>query len=1040
MQKVRHPEIEVAGLPVAPHAKSGYVQNPAPTNCGTLMPGSGNPYPLQNTNIASRSIIPVSTVPAQFLTTPPMTGQPVAAVYYVNQPAMPLPQQHHLLNTLPLAIVPDTYDGTLYQLSEHIGATPVASAQQDAACLIPQLTNSLHPINIITTKRVYQAPEAAEFVQQLLPCAGLTTASAWNEAARNEGAGDEGAGDEGDSPVLSFSVQQVLQLKHPGTVRKTPHALKLLYLECFNFHQKLPCDEVFDEKGNRIKPTKSALKKQLKMMQKKLRENKIPAKITPLHTLKTMPSADVLLGRPTTYENMIIRSIQLMNAASSLEPDKFTEREKVKNSLAAHLASYNSSTQETRQSKGIINTKEAKKFLEIMEADDEWVLDLASLYYFPYFRQNILTLTAPFIRPTETIYCRPRLPNQLLMPNDSSGIKEQNDNQLLTITQTIHSLAKTLSIKLHRRVDDITPANIPETFSRQCIQWHIQFASDLIYKMIKLGDEGTQETLNGLAESLLSMLDSINTLSNYSSEFPDEFILMTESLCFLLQSSPLQRLLSQQEAEVPEDIKIIWLHTLEQLEKTILMILVKSFQYPELLNTSMCLLKTLADHEIYRKGQTGNNKTFFIRLARVTSEIARNLLTTLKSYFPDNLSTNDQFLEQLNSCCSIFNKLHQKIIQESNLVSTESQNLGDCIKTLHEACKIRRIEIEKAHQDYLNECEIEKKNNNVILRANMNKRENSKQKQDARNKRNYQLQQEITNAKYESLEKKEQLEADHAKLISGMGERLQLFGKKIGYGENYADELKTIDCEFPEIQHSLVLAVWVYGDIAYSVCNCADKFNRATLFVERFDRMKTFCSAALKEATAQAGKHDSKWLYDRNPDQPISISSIDFLTRLSDPEKIQALIKRAFTSISLYEVALDRARDATHQMTQDRVFDLVHEENDLQMYHLQQRVAFIIEEMNDVKQYLKDLQPVPDMSDLLATRTQLFKMLKRKVNTGSSYNQAREAKHTIYEILLEKSESEWKVDDTVCDRCKSAKQQLEYVIKGFKEIKNTLGS
>lgn len=277
-----------------------------------------------------------------------------------------------------------------------------------------------------------------------------------------------------------------------------------------------------------------------------------------------------------------------------------------------------------------------------------------------------------------------------------------------------------------------------------------------------------------------------------------------------------------------------------------------------------------------------------------------------------------------------------------------------------------------------------------------------------------------------------------------MGKRLQLFGKKLECGENYANELKTIDCEFPEIQQSPVLAVWVYGDLAYSLCNtCTDQFNRATLFVEKFEKMKTFCTDALKDAAAQPRLYDAKWLYDRNPNQPVSISGIHFLTRLSDPAKVQALIKRAFTSTSLYEVALDRARDAAHQLTQDRMVRLVNGENELQMDHLQQRVAFIIEEMNDVKQYLKDLQPVPDMSKLLTTRKQLFQMLNTKTITGASGgtagNQGKEAKDTIYKVLLKKSESEWKVDNSVRDMRSSAEQQLEHVIKGFTELKTQLG-
>ncbi|WP_257295115.1 hypothetical protein [Endozoicomonas sp. YOMI1] len=769
---------------------------------------------------------------------------------------------------------------------------------------------------------------------------------------------------------------------------------------------------------------------------------------------KKLPPADILLARPTTYVNIHPISSQLVHTAASLDPVKFNEREKVRNSLAAHLAYNKSSDIEINKLKEMAKTKEAKGYVERLGTDDLWNLDFTSKFYYPYFDQKVFTLKAPFIRSAETIYCHPRFSNQPLIEHqaklfepcaEEQIIKETYDNQLIDTTNTITSLAKTLSIKLNQRVDDNTPANVPDTFSRQCIQWHIQFTSDLIYKMIKLGEENTQDMGESLAQSMDGLLVSINTLSDYSPEFPDEFILITESLCLLLQSPPLLRLLSQQEAQVPCDVKELWLNSLEQLENTILMIVIKSLRHPGLLNTTMCLFKTLSDHNIFRTGQAGSNKMFIIRLARLALEITNNLLTTLTSHFPDDLSTHDQFVQQLNSCCSILNKLHREIIQKSNLVDTESQNLGACIKTLHEACKIRFTEIEKIRQDYLRECESEKNSNHDIIRANIKKKEHSKQKQEARKKRNHQLQEEIARVKSEPLEKEEP-ESDHAKLVNSLIKRLQLFSKKLEYGESYVNELKTVDCAFPEIQQSPVLAVWVYGDLAYNLCNkCTDKFNRATLFVEKFEKMRAFCDAALKEAAARPKHHDYLWLYDRNPNQPVSISSINFLTRLSDPEQVQALIKRAFASASLYETALNRARDAAHQLTQDMMAGLVNGENDQQMYHLQQRLAFIIEEMNDVKQYLKDLQPLPDMSNLLATRKQLFIMLKTKDITGrpgggKADNQGKEAKDSIYEALLEKSVSDWKVDNSVCDMCNSAEQQLEQVIKGFTELKIQLGS
>ncbi|WBA83327.1 hypothetical protein [Endozoicomonas sp. GU-1] len=905
------------------------------------------------------------------------------------------------------------------------------ASSNEKACPSQQLpTKDEVPVGAIPLPQV-TGPESNEAVAELTPAT---------------------APDYPKSPGTYFSVQQVLQLGHPGAPRKTPWALRLLYLECFDFHQKMRNDNCFDKQGNRIKLSRSELKKQHKTLQNQLRENNSTVKLPPLHKIKKLPSTDILLTRPTSYIDIHPLSSQLNRTAASLDPDKFVKREKVRNSLAAHLAFYKCSGKEMNQLKEMAKTKEARGYVEKLETDDLWNLDFTTMYYYPYFDQKVFTLKAPFIRSAETIYCHPRLCSQPLLQHgkklfdiseQQQALNESHDKQSADIINTIMSLTKTLSIKLNQQVDNNTPAKAPETFSRQCIQWHIQFTSDLVYKMIKLGEENTLDIGEAIAYSMDALLVSINKLSDYSSKFTDEFIMLTESLCLLLQSHPLQHLLVQQDAQVPGDVARIWPKYIEQLESTTLMILVKSLQHPGLLNTTMCLLKTLSDHEIFRTGQAGNNKISMIRLARVATEITNSLLTTLTNNFPDDLSTHNQFIQQLNSCCSTLNQVHKKVIQKSNLVHTESQNLEASIKALHEACKIRFTEIDKVRQDYLNEFESEKNSNHDILRENIKKRERAKQKQEIRNKRKQQLQQEITRVKSEPQEK-EQPESDHAKLVNSMSKRLQLFNKNLEYGENYVNELTTVDSVFPEIQQSPVLAVWVYGDLAYNLCNkCTDKFNRATLFVEKFDKMRAFCDDALKEAAQHPWQYDAQWLYDRNPNQPISISSINFLTRLSDPEQIQVLIKRAFTSASLYQSALDRGRDAAHQLTQDMMVGLTNEENDLQMYHLQQRVAFIIEEMNDVKQYLQDLQPVPDISNLLATRKQLFKTLKTKevtsVPDGGKADQDKEAKNTVYKALLKKSKREWKIDSSVCDMRNSAEQQLEQVIKGFTELKTQLG-
>ncbi len=1077
IQKVHHPEREPQKLPVAPHAKRGCGHNPVPLNGSPLIASCTNPHPFLNTDISSRGIVPVSTVPGQFLATAQMTGLAVATVCSGNQPAppndfdpynpcVPMPVDHLPCwpPCCPVEFI--SHEETLHPGFGHKAVKPATTiAKSDTEKVIakkinldPEATEFI-PKDVQCPENTAHHTEEKQQAVQYLPVQYPKANGAYGGLSPSPAlafiADIADMADMTDSPGTSISVQQVLQLRHPGAARKTPHALKLLYFDCFDFHQKIRTCDSFDEKGSRIKLSRSELKKQHRILQNRLKESNSMVKLPPLNKLRKLPSADILLSKPTTQASIHPRSVQLSQAAASLDPVKFTEREKIRKSLAAHLASYKASAEEISTMKERAKTKEARECVERFATDDLWNLDFSIMHYYPYFDQKIFTLEAPFIRPVETIYCRSRLFNQQSIihkgnyfefsEEEEKAIDEANDSQLIETVKTISALAKILTIKLNQRVNGNTPVNLPETFSRQCILWHVQFSCDLVYKMIKLGEEDTPDITEILAISLDSLLDSIKALSDCSSEFPDEYITVTESLCLLLQCGPLQRLLSLQEAQVTGNIKKLWHHSLVRLKNTILTILVKSLQHPELLNTTMSLFKTLSDHGMFLTALADSKPIFTIRFARVTSEITNNLLKTLTNNYPNDISTHDQFVRQLYDCCSILNNIHQKLILKPNLVHAESQNLGDCIKTLHKACKHRLTEIEKARQDYVNEIESEKKNNHDILRANKEKREHSKQKQATREKRKNQLQGEITRVKHEPQEIEEP-ESDHAKLIKDMSKRLQLFGKKLEYGKNYPDELKTINCEFPEIRRSQVLAVWVFGDIAYTLCNqCTDKFNRAALFVRRFDKMKTFCADALEEAAQRAGQYDAKWLYDRDPNQPVSISSIDFLTRLSDPEQVQALIKRAFASASLYESALNRARDAAHQLTQDMMVDPVNGESDLHMYHLQQRVAFIIEEMNEIKQYLEDLQPVPDMSDLLATRKQLFQMLKTKdVADGQTSdiagNQEKKTKNAVYRALLEKSESNWKVDDSVCDMRNSAEQQLEQVIKGFTELKTQLGS
>lgn len=310
-QRVHYPGLKVSGLPVTPHAKRGNEQNPVPLNCAALIPCRANPYPFQTTDISARGILPVSPVPVQFLATTQMTGQPVAAVYCGNQPVIPLPQQQPIsMNTLPWPIEPDTYNAACQPFSGQ-NFMSVPSDQMPGwppACPVESLTHdrALHQgfenktaqpeatmvkaarERAITTKANLD-PETNEFVPKTLQCSEEQASRSDDRqpanafASSNEKAcpsqqlptkdevpvgaiplpqvtGPESneavaeltpatAPDYPKSPGTYFSVQQVLQLGHPGAPRKTPWALRLLYLECFDFHQKMRNDNCFDKQG-----------------------------------------------------------------------------------------------------------------------------------------------------------------------------------------------------------------------------------------------------------------------------------------------------------------------------------------------------------------------------------------------------------------------------------------------------------------------------------------------------------------------------------------------------------------------------------------------------------------------------------------------------------------------------------------------------------------------------------------------------------------------------------------------------------------------
>ncbi len=863
----------------------------------------------------------------------------------------------------------------------------------------------------------------------------------------------------GCTPVdkLPFSAQQVLQLKQNRTdTKETPHALKLLYLDSFDFYQKIRVSDGFDERGNKIKVSPREQKKQLKEWQQQLRQNNSRVRLPSLNKIKKLPSSKILLAPPTTNANIHPRSRQLSRAASSLDPKKFIEREDVINSLSAHLASHKYSDEEISEMKKIAKTKEAREFTERLEKDDLWNLEFITMYYYPFFEPKTYKLHAPFIKPVETIYCRPNLSNQPIVQHGSEyfalsegvqALQDTGDSQLSETPRTITALASCLSIKLEHLVDGNTPANPPEAFSRQCIQWHIQLTCDLVYKMIKMGDGDTQEIREKLAQSLDGLLDSIEIISHRSSEFSDEFIMATNSLCLLLQSGPLQSLLSLQEAEVPDDIKKLLYNTVEKLENTILMILVKSLQCPEFLSITMCLLKTISDNKMFLTALADSNKKRVVRLARVTTETANELLKTLTTHRVNETVDYSRFVDKLNSSCRpVLHDVHTKVIQKINPDHTESRKLEDCIDKLSTECKSRLTKIEEEYQNYLKRLEeSERKCNQKILQAYGEKKEQLALEQEARAERNKQLQDVMARENPALLETPE-LAAEYLKLVNPTGELLQQLTDELKHEEGYVNKLNRIDSTFPAIEKWPVLQVWVYGDIAYSLCSTyIDEFNRAARFVENFEKMKSFCAKAREEAFAKPKQYDSKWLYDKDPNQPVSLNSIHFLTILSNPEQVQTLIKRASYSASLYEIALARARNASHQLTQEMIISPGKAEHVEQMNHLHQRIAFIIEEMKQVKQHLKDLLPVPDMSDLLTIRKELFKMLRTKApgftagqTDRSAGNHANTKKDTTYESLLEKSANEWKLDRSICDEQYSAAQKLEQVIEGFTALKTQL--
>ncbi|USE37289.1 hypothetical protein [Endozoicomonas sp. SCSIO W0465] len=836
----------------------------------------------------------------------------------------------------------------------------------------------------------------------------------------------------------SIQVSELLSLKQTTDtgIRKHPAVLELLYLNNFKL-----------DKPKRSHLSKAQLRTKLKECREKLDQFGLNVKTPNEKDLKRLLNPNYILTRPTSTADIHSCSQRLLYYAAIKNPELFQQRARLITSLAAEFSRQKTSQEEYEILKSGVFTSAGKNLTEALATHDQWYVETILMLFFPNLKPSMHKVSAPFLRPAQALYCRANLSNHEVMKKVPQIFKSEEvnlddlrncDAQIFKLLGAIHTLQLCLDKKLNNIVSN-TVACPPDTFSKRCIKDHILFTCDLVHKIILLPlAMHTPNIDSELLWALYSYLGIISTMRNHIQSFPNEHLMLTETLCFVLQSNTIQNLLSKQETETRKNIKTLLSETLKKLECTILSTLKTPLQSQDHLSIFMCLLKTICNHKMFLTAQDGNHKERISQLAIIVTHMAEQLLSLVRQGDLQITPEYSQLVHRIHSVCTpLLKEVCTSVVQVKIPELSATKGLIETVNSLSEECQNKLNNIEHIYQNYLKELEkSEREYNKKILNIYQDKKRQIDQKQALRIESQRHLHDNMTRKITEKLEGSK-FASDYAKLVNTTGDILKQLAIQLECCEDEVslnDILNNADHQLSVIEKFPVLRVWAYGDQAYSLWQPhTDQFNRAGRFVEHFKNMKEFCTKARDEAIARPKQYDSKWLHKKNPEQPISLQNLYFLTRLYDPQEIPKLIKRAGYSVSLYEKALQQASNASHQLTQSMMVDPENSEHHHQKHHLEQRIAFIINEMNQIKQFMEELHPIPDMQDFLKTRKELFRNLQTQTATTTKDQPTSDS-----ERMLQALSANWKPDQSVFEGQRSAVQRLDQAIVGFIALKTLL--
>ncbi len=861
-------------------------------------------------------------------------------------------------------------------------------------------------------------PATADFVKQLTESLNMKNSELEHDIA--------------GSPL--FQVCELLSLEKDSEPKKHPPELELLYLNCFKLDKKMNSSHSKEQVETKLK----TCREQLIQFDLKVREpnNK---------DIGRLLDPGYILTRPKNSADIHATSKRLIYYATLKNPKMFHERKKLLESLSANYANINTSKEELDYYKSIATASITKSVADELVKNDEWNIETILMFFFPNLKPRLLSVKAPFLKPSQTLYTNSNLSNQPIMRHGPKLLSDKKINfeklqnwdlSILQVISAIPTLVLCLDKKLSHIVSE-TAANPPHTFSKQCIRNHILFACDLAHKITHMPLAlHTPEIDKRLLWAIYSYLEMTSIMRNQIESFPDECLMLTETLCFLLQNSTIQDLLSKQVIETGEDLQDIHPYTLKKLEETILTILKAPIQNKKHLGITLCLLTTVCNHKMFLTAKDKDHEERISQLAIITTKIAGEILRILMEYDLQNSLKYNQLVHRINSDCTpILQQVCTCIIQARIPEHHETKTLSNTVNALSSECQKKLTEIELKDQAFLQELESsEIKYTRKILKEYNKKKEQLTKAHDDRMMRDRQPQ-EVSIEKFIERVGIPAPASDYEEQAKATGELLRKLAEQLENCEHenhINDILKTTDNQLSTIEKYPVLQVWAYGDQAYSLWHPhTDRFNRAGRFVEHFMNMKNFCDAALNEASKQPKQYDYKWLYDRNPEQPIGLQSLFFLTRLYSAEKIPALITRASKSVALYEKALKQAQVASHQLTQSLMIDPFNPEHCQQIDHLHLRIGFIIDEMKQIQQLMMEIQPIPDIQSLIDIRKKLFHMLQPPVS--KAINKISDSKYTLDDTVVN-----WKPDPAVLEAQRSILEKLDKAIDGFTELHTRL--